>query len=127
MVYAPGMPLPPDELELLSRTPEVRIQTHRPDGRSPKTIIWVMTDGEDAFVRSVRGDQGRWYQAALVDPVVTIHAAGRAIEARAVPATDDDSVARCSAAIVRKYAGQPGEKSMLKPRALPTTMRLEPA
>lgn len=127
MLYAPGMPFAPDDLDLLVRTQEVRIETRRRDGTTTKTIIWIMTDGEDVFVRSVQGDRGWWYRRALADPSVTIHAGGLAIEAHAVPADDDDSIARCSAAIVRKYAGRPGEKSMLKPRALPTTLRLEPA
>jgi hypothetical protein len=121
------MPFSRDVLDLLDTTEEIHIQTRRPDGRTPKTTIWVMVDGDDVFVRSVRGDRGHWYQAVLEDPKVTIHAAGRAIAARATAATDDDSVARCSAAITRKYAGVPGEKSMLKPRTLETTLRLEPA
>jgi hypothetical protein len=120
------MPFSADDLELLEQTAEVRIETSRPDGRRPRTIIWVMTDGGDVLVRSVKGEQGRWYRAALDDPVVTIHAGGRAIAARAVPATDDDSVRRCSEAIHRKYAGVPGERSMLAAKALPTTLRLEP-
>jgi hypothetical protein len=53
-------------------------------------------------------------------------AGGQAIAARAVPATDDDSVRRCSEATHRKYAGVPGERSMLAAKALPTTLRLEP-
>jgi hypothetical protein len=121
------MPFSPEDFDLLARTAEVRIETSRPNGRRPRTIIWVMTDGDDVFVRSVRGDAGRWYQGALADPDVTIHVADRAIPARALPAADDDSVARCSAAITRKYAGVPGEKSMLKPKTFGTTMRLEPA
>jgi hypothetical protein len=121
------MPFPPEDLDLLARTAEVRIETSRPDGRRPRTIIWVMADGDDVFVRSVRGEAGRWYQGALADPNVVIHAGERVIACRAIPATDDDSVARCSAAISRKYTGVPGEKSMLKPRTLHTTMRLEPA
>jgi hypothetical protein len=121
------MPFSPEDFDLLAQTAEVRIETSRPDGRRPRTIIWVMTDGDDVFVRSVRGDAGRWYQGALADPNVVVHAADRTIPARAIPATDDDSVARCSAAIVRKYHGVPGEKSMLKPAVLGTTLRLEPA
>jgi hypothetical protein len=125
--YAPGMPFTPDELDLLARTEEVRIETSRPDGHRAKTIIWVMTDGDEVFVRSVRGDRGRWYRDVMADPVVVIHAGGRAIEARTAPVTDEAAIARCSAAIRRKYAGIDGEREMLEPRTLPTTLRLEPA
>jgi hypothetical protein len=115
------------ELDLLDATQEVRIETSRPDGTTRTTIIWVMTDGPDVFVRSVRGDRGYWYQRAVERPGVALLVDGRRIAATAVPAHDDDSIARCSAAIRRKYAGVPGEKPMLAPKALPTTMRLEPA
>lgn len=127
MVYAAGMPFPPDVLDLLARTDEVRIQTRRPDGRAPRTIIWVMTDEDDVFVRSVRGEGGRWYQAALVDPQVTIHVGDRAVAARAVPAADEKSIARCSAALERKYARNSSLRYMLRPKTLGTTIRLEPA
>ena len=127
MGYAPRVPFPRDDLDLLARTEEVRIETSRPDGRRPRTIIWVMTDGEDVFVRSVRGAKGHWYQAALDDPLVVIHVGGRSIAARAIPAIDEASIRRCSEAIRRKYAGVPGEREMLVATALPTTLRLEPA
>ncbi|HLA16081.1 MAG TPA: DUF2255 family protein [Candidatus Limnocylindrales bacterium] len=121
------MPFSRDDLDLLERIEEVRIETSRPDGRRPRTIIWVMTDGDDVFVRSVRGERGRWYRAALVDPQVTIHADDRSIAARAIPATDGDSIARCSAALERKYAADSSLASMLEPKTLGTTLRLEPA
>ena len=44
-----------------------------------------------------------------------------------VVATDPSSVARTSAALERKYAGDPGTKSMLRPAVLDTTLRLAPA
>jgi hypothetical protein len=115
------------DLDLLAATEEVRIETTRPDGTTRTTIIWVMTDGDGVFVRSVRGDRGYWYQRAVEHPGVALHIDGRRIAATAVPARDEDSIARCSAAIQRKYAGVPGEKSMLAAKTLRTTMRLEPA
>jgi hypothetical protein len=127
MVYAAVMPFPPDVLDLFATTEEVRIQTRRHDGRAPRTIIWIMTDDEDVFVRSVRGDRGHWFQAALEDPSVVVHVGDRAVDARAIPATDEDSIARCSAALERKYAGDASLGLMLEPKTLGTTLRLEPA
>ena len=85
-----------------------------------------MTDGPDAFVRSVRGSAARWYREAAAHPEVIVHAAGRALPARAVPAPDADSVTRTSAALVRKYTGADGLAEMLVPDTFATTMRLEP-
>jgi hypothetical protein len=121
------MPFSRQELDLLAATEEVSIETTRADGTTRTTIIWVMTDRDDVFVRSVKGDRGYWYQRAVEHPGVALHVDGRRIAATAVPAHDEDSIARCSAAMRRKYAGVPGEKSMLAPKTLPTTMRLEPA
>jgi hypothetical protein len=121
------MPFSAQELDLLAETEEIRIETTRSDGTTRTTIIWVMTDGDDVFVRSVKGDRGYWYQRAVERPTVALIVGRQRIAATAVPAHDEDSIARCSAAIQRKYAGIPGEKPMLAPRALPTTMRLEPA
>ena len=107
---------------------EVRVETLRPDGSIRRTIIWIMVDGEDVFVRSVRGDRGHWFQAAADDdrPLALIVGKER-IPVRAVLAADPDSVARTSAALERKYANDPALPSMLRPNTLATTLRLEPA
>jgi hypothetical protein len=121
------MTFSPDDFDLLASTEEVEVETQRANGRTRRTIIRVMTDGQDVFVRSVRGEAGHWYQETLADPCVTIHVQCRAIAVRATPATSDAAVARCSAAITRKYAGQPGHRPMLRPHTLGTTLRLDPA
>lgn len=116
-----------ETLDLLDGRREVRIHTSRPDGRTRSTVIWVMVDGDDVFVRSVRGDRGYWYQAALDDPgSLALRVGDRLIEARAIPATDEDSIARTSAAIQRKYGRGASVVAMLRPETLGTTLRLEP-
>ena len=52
-----------ETLRLLDETKEVRIETRR-DGDSPehRTIIWVVVVEGEVFVRSVRGQRGRWYR-----------------------------------------------------------------
>lgn len=128
MGYAPGMPFPPADLAALSDAEEIEIETRAAaDAPAHRTIIWVMTDGPDAFVRSVRGSAGRWYREATADPAVVVHAGGRALQARVVPATDEDSVARTNAGLERKYRGVDGFDEMLVPDTFPTTLRLEPA
>lgn len=117
----------PADLALLSATEEVEIETTRPTGPAHRTIIWVVTDDDAAFIRSVDGSGARWYREALANPAVTIHAAGRALAATVHPASDEAAVRRTSDALTRKYAGDPSLASMLEPDILDTTLRLTPA
>jgi hypothetical protein len=117
----------PEDLALLADTEEIEIETARPDGPPHRTIIWIMVDGDDAFVRSVNGAGARWYREAVADPFVTIHAGTRAFQARTIAAPDPDSVARVNDALVRKYTGIVGLPEMLVPDTFDTTLRVEPA
>jgi hypothetical protein len=114
-------------LSLLTGFEEVTIETTRPDGRTRRTIIWVVVEGGQLLVRSVRGDRGHWYQAALDRPAdVRLEVGGQWLPVRAMAATDDDSIARCSRQLAVKYAGDPSLPSMLRRNVLATTLRLEP-
>jgi hypothetical protein len=117
-----------ETLALLDRTREVRIDTPRPDGTRRTTIIWVVVDGADVFVRSYRGDRGYWWQEAMESPddLELVFDSGRSIPVRAVSAVDEASVARCSAGFESKYLGNPSTPSMLLPMTLGTTLRLVP-
>ena len=111
----------------MARTKEVRVETTRPDGTVRRRIIWVVVDGSEVFVRSWRGDRGYWYQAALDRPdEVALLVADRRIPVRAVPATDEESVGRCSAGLEAKYRDDPALPSMVQPSVLVHTLRLEP-
>ena len=69
------MSFEPEVLRLLAETREVRIETQRPASAPHSTIIWVVVDGEDVFVRSWLGARARWYREAVANPEVTIVAA----------------------------------------------------
>jgi hypothetical protein len=127
MGYADHMRFEPGELSLLAETEEIEIETAAADGPPHRTIIWVVVDGEDAFIRSYRGPGARWYREAIGNPTVRIHVDGRVLDATIVPAADPASVERTSAALSRKYPNDPGTPGMLKEANLPTTLRLEPA
>lgn len=114
-----------EDLELLDRTREVEIETRRGD-RSYRTVIWVVVDDGEVFIRSVRGERGKWYQRAEADPQVTLHADGRSIDARVVPARDEESVSRVDEALRAKYRPGGSLDSMLREETLGTTLRLEP-
>lgn len=121
------MPFSREDLDALDRAKEVRIETSAgPDQPFHKTIIWIVVDGEDAFVRSWRGVTARWYREALANPEIAIHVGKRRLRAKAVPAHDDDAVTRTSAALERKYEGDPATRSMLRDEILITTLRLDP-
>ena len=128
MGYAPVMPFSPADLAMLSESEEVEIETRAaPDALVHRTIIWIVTDGPDAFVRSVRGAQGRWYREAVAHPEVALHIAGRRLSATAVPASDPRSIERTNQGLRDKYEGIPGFREMLEPDVFDTTLRLEPA
>lgn len=115
----------PDELQLIGDAKEVRIET-RSGERTYRAVIWVVVEDGVVFVRSVRGEAGRWYQRALADPEVVIEVDGARIPARALPAGDERSVSAATEAFRRKYRRSPSLPSMIRPEVLGTTMRLEP-
>lgn len=119
------MTLDPGQLEIISQAREVVIETRRGD-RSFDTIIWVVVDDGDVFVRSVLGEEGRWYQRALADPNVALDFGDDRVNFVAVPANDPTSIERTSDALSRKYRGRSLE-NMLLPKTLGTTLRLDPA
>jgi len=127
MGYAARMRFEPDELDRLAETEEIEIETALPGGPAHRTIIWVVVDGDDAFIRSYKGADARWYREAVANPEVTIHAEGFALRARAVAAVDPASIRRTNDALASKYAGFEGTPGMLSPEVFDTTLRLTPA
>ena len=116
-----------DDLGLLRAAEEVDIETMAPGGPSHRTTIWLVVEGDDVFVRSVRGEQGRWFREATANPAVAIHVDGRRLPATAIPATDPESMDRTTRAVREKYVGIDGFDSMQNPAIFPATFRLEPA
>jgi hypothetical protein len=127
MGYAGCMSFSREELDLIDRSEEVEIETSADDGRTRRTIIWIVVDGGDVFVRSVRGPLGRWYREAAARGEATMHVDGRSIPVIVRPATDEQSVARTSLALERKYSPGGPLRSMLRPEVVETTLRLDRA
>ena len=122
------MAFEPAFVEQLGVAREVDIETRRRDGGGVRTIIWVFVDGGQVYVRSVLGEQGKWFRRLRADPTAVLHLAGRAVPVRAVSVEDPAEVERVSEALRRKYARQADSLArMLRPETLPTTLRLEPA
>jgi hypothetical protein len=94
-----------------------------------RTVIWIVVDGDSAYVRSVRGPAGRWYRELRANPHGAVHAGGHRVAVEAQPAVDAATVKRVSDLLRRKYERWwPGPTaSMLREEVLPTTLRLTPA
>jgi hypothetical protein len=125
----------PETLRLLDETKEVRIETRRGETRRGEsapahlTIIWAVTVDGDVFVRSVRGEKGRWYREVSANPSAALHTGDNRIPVRALPVTDDQTIGAVNEAYRSKYGRtSPGSTlAMLQPETLPTTLKLEPA
>jgi hypothetical protein len=106
---------------------EVEIETRRgPDAPAHRTVIWAVVSDGEVFVRSVRGERGRWYRELMANPEGVLHVDGEAIPVRAVSTPDPESVERATRGFHRKYAKSPSLKLMIKDEIAPTTVRLEP-
>ena len=116
-----------DELGLLSQADEVRVETARQDGSPRRTTTWIMVDGSNVYLRSVRGAQGLWYRALSRDGRGRLLVDEQAWPIRVESVTDPAEIERVSAAVRRKYQQRwPGPTaSMLEPATLPTTLRVE--
>jgi len=114
-------------LNQLANIEEIEIETRSATGRTHRTIIWVMVNDHEVYVRSVRGRNGRWYQEITAKPDAAIHLDGQRLAVHAVPVTDEALIARVSNEIFRKYGDGPSANSMVREETLPTTLRLEPA
>lgn len=111
-------------LSTLRTQKEVRI---RP-GQSTKrgVVIWIVVAGEDAFVRSVNGANGKWYKTIAAQKEATLEIGDRLVPVTAHAVTDKPSIEAVNAEYLRKYATSPYAKSIVRPETLPTTLRLEP-
>jgi hypothetical protein len=119
-----------ETLLLLDAADEIRIETRRnADAPEHHTIIWVVVVDDEVYVRSVRGPKGRWYREISSNHEGALHVNDRRIPVRAIPATDGPTVESVSEAYRNKYEGRwPGPTAaMVRPDALPTTLRLGPA
>ena len=118
---------PPDAIERLDREEEIRIETRSPEGEVHRTIIWVVVDAGEVFIRSVHGTGARWYREVVAGREPAIWIGKERIPVRVSEATSAGDIARCSRVLESKYAHDPAVKPMLVPEVLDTTLRVEPA
>jgi hypothetical protein len=119
-----------EDLDTIGATDEVLIEPVRRDG-SPgrRKRIWIVVDGGEAYVRSVRGTDGGWYRAVKSSGAATLHAESHTWPIRLEHVTDAAEIARVSEALRRKYEErwQQPTASMLRDEVLSTTLRVSPS
>lgn len=117
-----------DAMHRLAQEDEIQIETKQSGANVPmhRTTIWVVVAGDDVFVRSVRGNAGRWYQEIKANPNAALHIEGQRMMVRAVPVTDNAMIGRVSEEYRRKYRNSSEMTAMVRSEVLPTTLRLEP-
>ena len=116
----------PDVLEQLRDVREIEIETTRKSGETRRTIIWIVVDGDDVFVRTYRGKTSRWYRELLARPGAIV-AGGKRVRVRAEHAVEAAAIRRTSDGYRKKYPKSGSLDSMLRRSVLETTLRLEPA
>jgi hypothetical protein len=106
---------------------EVDIETSRgPDAPVHRTIIWAVVADGDVYVRSLRGEQGRWFRELMANPDAVLHVEGEAIPVCAVRADDPESVERATEGFRSKYGKSRSLDSMIRDEIASTTVRLDP-
>jgi hypothetical protein len=117
-----------EQLQHLAQTKEVVIETRlSSQARSRHTPIWVIVEENNVYVRSYRGQAGRWYQEITAFPFAVLHMNGEPLAVHAVLITDDATISRVSHALLQKYPTSSYVDPMVRDEILGTTLRLEPA
>lgn len=119
-----------DELERIESAEELNLQSLRSDGslRDPVTM-WVVRDGEDVYVRSVKGAQGPWFRGTRSRLEGRIRAGGVDKDVAFVDVGDGgETTPRLDAAYRAKYGRYPADifGSVVTPQAQAATIRLVP-
>lgn len=107
---------------------EVEIETIKPSGGSRRTLIWVVTDGAEVYVRSVRGREGRWYRDLMDRPMGYLHVNDERLAVEAVVADDGAQLDLVDELLRAKYGrtSRASTASMLLDQVRGTTLRLVP-
>jgi hypothetical protein len=111
----------------LETVEEVEIETQRSeDAPVHRTVIWVVIGDGQVYVRSLRGERGRWFRELMAMPDAALHVEDEAVPVRAIRVDDPDSVAQATDGFRRKYGDSPYLDTMIRDEIASTTVRLEP-
>jgi len=117
-----------DQLAKIGAAEEVQIAPLGRDGTPRKRVtVWIVRNGDDLYVRSVRGRSGHWFRGTQERHEGRIRAGGVQQDVAFVDAARDidDDVDAAYRAKYRRYAGSI-LNSVLTPEAQSTTIKLVP-
>ncbi len=118
---------PPLVLEALRTKHEVEMETSSARSEVHRVPIWIVVVDGVPYVRSVRGEKGRWFRELLARGGA-VHVGARRIPVSATRVTTDALNARISGAIEAKYdRPRASVLAMIRDEVLRTTARLDPA
>ncbi|HKN92492.1 MAG TPA: DUF2255 family protein [Acidimicrobiia bacterium] len=118
----------PEGLETIGAGAELEVAPSRPDGTpGPSTTIWVVRIGDELYVRSYRGRNGRWFRHAIQQRQGRIRSGGIERDVTFEEPVDADRQA-IDAAYRSKYAryGATYVDAMVGESAAAATLRLVP-
>ena len=117
-----------DELTKIDNTDELRIAFQRPDGTlAAARTIWVVRDGDDLYVRSVKGRTSGWFRGVQATHQGHVEAGGVSKDVTFAD-PDDDVDAELDAAYRTKYRRYAANivNSILTPQARSAAVKLVP-
>ena len=121
------MPWNPTVVAELAAAREIDVLVPAPDLPDVRTPIWVVEIGGELYVRSWKGDGGRWYRRAKRYGDGSVVTSAGAHQVHFTPVTDPSLDAAVDDAFRAKYADSPYSQAMIDPPAAGTTLRLDPA
>lgn len=111
----------------LAEAREIDVVVPAPGHPALRAPIWVVAVDGSLYVRSWKGEAGRWYRRAHRHGVGSVALAGGEHPVRFVPAAEPGLGARIDEAYLSKYGDSTYAEAMTRPPAAGTTMRLDPA
>ena len=100
LVSAPVLAAPEVSAAAIAEPGVVEIETHDEDGAARVTKIWIVSDGETIYVRTV---DSNWNANLEREPTATLHSDGRVAATQVAKILDVDVQASVNALFAEKY------------------------
>lgn len=121
------MPWDSHVAEELATAHEIDVIVPAPDLPDVRTPIWVVEVGGALYVRSWKGENGRWYKRAKRYGAGAVATADGTYPVHFTPIADPAVETAIDEQFRVKYTDSPYAQAMIDPPAAGTTLRLDPA